>query len=328
MSSKKESSNKEVKKSKKLGALPIALLVVFVLSIFFSKWSNPQIAPDEVITGKNSWITGETLIVANQGGRKLRPENTMKAFKETITQKNAQIIKVDVRATKDNVVVACRPLNINSVSDAGKVFDKKFCEVKNYTYDELSKLNFGYKFSDVTWNKPYHDIEGVIPSDLKIVRLSELLDLIKNVPEMRVMIDIRESGDDSKSTVDAVCEMLKSRNMTSSAVLKADDYSVSKYIEYRYPEISRTANSLETSVFYFSCQIKRDLPEDKKYVAVVFPQRFGVITLSTQKLVNYAHENEIAIVYESVNKAVKFDYLKNIGADAVITDNSNIAISN
>lgn len=311
----------------KLRALPIVLLAVFVLSIFFSWWSNPQIAPDKVVTGNNRWITGKTIIAADQGGGELRPENTMKAYKETIAKRNSQMIKADVRATKDGIVVACRPMNINSVSDAESVFEKKFCEVKNYTYSELSKLNFGYKFTDAVWNKPYKEIEGDIPNDLKIVRLSELLDLIKNVPDMSIMIDIRESGDDSKSTVDSIYEMLKSREMISRAILKADDYTTSKYIEYRYSDISRTANSMETSGFYFKCQFKRDLPEEIRYDAVVFPQSFGVVTLTTQKLVNYAHKNGIAVIYESVNKASKIEYLKNIGADAVITDNPNIAAS-
>lgn len=311
----------------KLSVLPIVLLAVFALSIFFSWWSNPQIAPDEVVTGKNSLITGKTLVAANQGGGELKPENTMKAYKETISKKNSQMIKVDVRATKDGVVVACRPMNINSISDAGNVFEKKFCEVKNYTYSELLKLNFGYKFSDSTWNKPYHDIEGEVPNELKIVKLSELLDLIKNVPDMRIMIDIRESGDESKPTVDSIYEMLKSRDMISRAVLKADNFTTSKYIEYRYSDISRTANLWETSDFYFRCQFKRGLPEEKMYTAVVFPQRLGVITLTTQKLVNYAHENNVAVIYESVNNESKFDYLENIGADAIITDNPNIAVS-
>lgn len=245
----------------------------------------------------------------------------MKAYKEAVTKTDAKMIKADVRATKDGVIVACRPALINGISDAGEKMEDRFAKVENYTYSELSKLNFGYKFNDVTWNKPYHDIEGDVPNDLKIVRFSDLLDYLKDYPDMRIMVNFRESGKEAHPTADAVCNMLKNRNMASRAILKASDISLSKYIEFRYPEIARTSNRVETVKFYFMCQFKRDMSSNPaKYKMVVLPQRFGLVTMTTQKLVNYAHQNNISVQYDSVDKQSKLEYLKNIGADAIITE--------
>lgn len=309
----------------------ISLLAVVVFSLAFSSWSNPQIAPVKTASNNaNPWIvkTGDTIIAADQGGAELKPENTMKAYKQTVTKSSAKMIKTDVRATKDGVVVACRPYVINGISDVKSKTDDRFAKVEEYTYSELCKLNFGYKFRDVSWDKPYYDIEGSVPNDLKIVRLSELLDYLKSYSDMRIMIEFRESGNEAHATADAVCNMLKNRNMASKAILKASDISMSKYIEFRYPEIARTANTFETVKFYFMCQFERDMSnKPAKYKAVVLPQRFGLVTLTTQKLVNYAHSYNIAVQYDSVNNDSKIEYLKSIGADAVITESPALSDS-
>lgn len=311
------------------GLASIVLAAVIALSLIFSMWSNPQIAPLQMNSDSgNPWIMkkGNTMIAADQGGAKNKPENTMKAYKEAVVKNNVSAIKVDVRTTKDGVVVACRPSTLNSVSDVSKKTDDRFAKVNEYTYTELSKLNFGYKFRDGSWNKPYNGLEGSIPNDLKIVRFSEFLDFIKNYPDIRIIVNFCETGKSAHVSADAVCGMLKSRNMSAQALLKANDWSMSKYIEYRYPEFARAANRMETVKLYFMCQFKRDMSSNPaEYSAVILPQRFGLVTLTTQKFVNYAHQNRIAVQYDSVNKQSKVDYLKSIGADAVITEDISLA---
>ncbi|MDD5973532.1 MAG: glycerophosphodiester phosphodiesterase family protein, partial [Spirochaetales bacterium] len=53
--------------------------------------------------------------------------------------------------------------------------------------------------------------------------------------------------------------------------------------------------------------------------------KFG-INLATAKVINYAHSQDMAIQYWTVNEDDEIEYLIKAGADAVITDNVKRAV--
>lgn len=76
---------------------------------------------------------------AHRGASSYAPENTMASFKKAI-QLGANGIELDLRQTKDGKIVVFHD----------KVIDKKsngIGKIKNYTYQELYKLDFGSWFS-------------------------------------------------------------------------------------------------------------------------------------------------------------------------------------
>ena len=58
-------------------------------------------------------------------------------------------------------------------------------------------------------------------------------------------------------------------------------------------------------------------------VLQVPPDRY-IVNLGTSKLVNYAHKNNIAVQYWTINDADKMAFLQDIGADAIITDSPDV----
>ena len=95
-------------------------------------------------------------------------ENTMEAF---INAQNDGFegIEFDVRKTKDGVLVVCHDATIDRVSD-GTGF------IKDKTYEELSKYNFG---SDDVPSKivKFESVLGKFPDMLKLVELKVEVDL-------------------------------------------------------------------------------------------------------------------------------------------------------
>lgn len=91
--------------------------------------------------------------LGHRGYSEKYPENTMIAFKKAI-EGNFDGIETDVHLTKDNKLVLIHDEKINRTSN-GKGY------IKDYTYNELCKYNFNYRFKDV---------------DAKIPLLEELLD--------------------------------------------------------------------------------------------------------------------------------------------------------
>lgn len=73
---------------------------------------------------------------AHRGASAYAPENTMEAFKLAVEMK-ADGIETDVHLTKDGVLVLMHDEKVNRTTD-GKGY------IKDFTYEELSKLNANY----------------------------------------------------------------------------------------------------------------------------------------------------------------------------------------
>ena len=79
-------------------------------------------------------------ICAHRGFSTIAPENSMPAFGAAVAL-GAQEIEFDIWFTKDGVPVSIHDNNLDRVSDGtGNVWD--------YTYEELLKYDFGYKFDE------------------------------------------------------------------------------------------------------------------------------------------------------------------------------------
>ena len=120
------------------------------------------------------------LIVAHRGARSIRAENTMSAFKQAI--KKSDFIELDVAFTKDGVVVV---IHDNTLERTSNVKDfpefKKPYKVKDYTYKQLLKLDFGSWFLE---EDPFGSIKnGVVKLEelqaLKIQRIPTLNKVLK-----------------------------------------------------------------------------------------------------------------------------------------------------
>ncbi len=110
-----------------------------------------------------------TKILAHRGASAYAPENTMAAFKKAI-EMNADGIELDVHLSKDGYIVIIHDERVDRTTD-GKG------EVKDFSLDELKKLDAGSWFSD--------EYKGE-----KIPTLEELLSLIKNT-EIYLNIEIK-----------------------------------------------------------------------------------------------------------------------------------------
>lgn len=110
----------------------------------------------------------KTLIIAHRGASKLRPENTIPAFKLALKQ-NADGIEGDFHLTKDNQIVCLHDSDTNRVANVHKV-------VRESTLAELKKLDLGAWFNQ--------DWLGV-----KIPTLTEVLEILP--PNKKLFMEIK-----------------------------------------------------------------------------------------------------------------------------------------
>ncbi len=115
------------------------------------------------------------LIVAHRGARSIRPENTMSAFKEAM--KNSDFIELDVAFSKDGVPVIIHDNTLERTSNVKEFKEfKKPYRVRDYTYKQLLKLDFGSWFLK---DDPFKTIENgtVTVEELKALKTQRILTL-------------------------------------------------------------------------------------------------------------------------------------------------------
>ena len=118
---------------------------------------------------------GKKLIAAHRGARSIRPENTMSAFKEAI--KSSDFIELDVAFSKDGVPVILHDNTLERTSNVEEFKEfKKPYRLKDYTYKQLLKLDFGSWFMR---DDPFKTIEkGIVKiEELKALKTQRILTL-------------------------------------------------------------------------------------------------------------------------------------------------------
>lgn len=111
-------------------------------------------------------------IIAHRGSSSDRPENTLASYRRAI-EVGATVTEIDVRTTKDGVLVSLHDPDLSRTSNGtGNVGDK--------TLAELKQLDFGSKFDP--------KFKGE-----RIPTVQEIFELCKG--KIDVMLDLKETGD-------------------------------------------------------------------------------------------------------------------------------------
>jgi glycerophosphoryl diester phosphodiesterase len=305
----------------------LALIVLGLYKIVTYQWQDePKEYPST-----NEYITqlGDTMIMAHRAGRRLFPQGTMMAFEGCINSKTFEtdIFEFDVRLTKDEKLIILHDDTLDEVSNAVEYFGKTDNHPEDYTYDELYNLNMGEFFKNADGEMPYNGLRSDdIPDNLRIVTAMRALTYLESKGNYRYSIEIKNSGELGVKAVDALCSTLSVMNLVDKVIVSSFNKDVILYIEENYPELTRSAYNVEVALLFLDSLlgINRDENHYGFDVLQVPPDKY-IVNLGTSKLVNYAHKNNIAVQYWTINDTEKMLFLQSIGADGIITDTPDVA---
>ena len=176
------------------------------------------------------------LIVAHRGARSIRPENTMSAFKEAM--KNSDFIELDVAFSKDGVPVIIHDNTLERTSNVKEFKEfKKPYRVRDYTYKQLLKLDFGSWFLR---DDPFKTIENgtVSIEELKalktqrILTLDQILKVLKkhNFPVNIEIKDLSRTAYD-KTAVKTIIDLIEKHVMVNLVLLSSFNH---KYLRQAF----------------------------------------------------------------------------------------------
>jgi glycerophosphoryl diester phosphodiesterase len=148
----------------------------------------------------------KTLVWAHRGASGYAPENTLEAFQKAVDLK-ADGIELDVQMTKDGQLVILHDETVNRVRDA-----KGW--VKDFTYDEIRKIDVNKKFPEY--------------GKTKIPTLEEVYDLMKDT-QLMINVEIKSGIVFYENIEEKVMELTKKMGLEEHIIYSSfNHYSVMK----------------------------------------------------------------------------------------------------
>ena len=136
------------------------------------------------------------LVSAHRGYWADYPENSLDAFRMAV-EAGADIVEMDVRLTKDNVMVVFHDACLDRMTNA-------YGRLNQYTYEQIKGLYLKNHEGELT---RYH-----------ILRLDDALEVLKG--EAVIALDIKEGGILFDKTFVRVLKLLKETNMLQHSIVK------------------------------------------------------------------------------------------------------------
>ena len=274
----------------------------------------------------NPFITGETAISAHRSGAGEFPEETLAAFRGCVENTDFQVdyFEFDLHMTADDILVLSHDSTLDRVSDAAAVFGAENVLVRDKTLAELKQLNMAAQFVNDAGETPYAALHGGdVPEELRILSLDEVLDYLTAAGDYHYIIEIKDGGEVGLAAADQLYATLKMRGLLDRVIVGSFRDEVADHITANYPDMHRSASPEEVIQFYFSALTgKKDFACSYDVLQLPFgdaESSYG-INLGTTTVINFAHANNLAIQYWTVNSEEDMAYLSSVGADALITD--------
>lgn len=228
-----------------------------------------------------------TLIFAHRGYSAVNPENTMKAFLEA-KKAGADGLELDVQMTKDGELVVIHDEKVDRTTD-GIGF------IKDLTYNEIKKLDAGYKFKK--WYKKHP-----IPSLKEVVEWLTTNKLICNIELKNTLIPYE--GMEEK-----VIDLVRRYGLSDRIIISSfNHYS----LVYSY----KIAPEIEIAPLCSECIYKPWLYAKSIHAKSIHPKYFPAL----DEVIIETMKNGIAVRPYTINKESHMKRLFSIGCSAIITD--------
>jgi glycerophosphoryl diester phosphodiesterase len=225
-------------------------------------------------------------IFAHRGSSAEAPENTISAFKLAIEQ-GADGIELDVQLTSDGQPVCIHDEMLDRTTNGkGLVF--------HYSYDQISKLDAGYKFEQYR-GEP-------VPLLSQVMELLAPTNLLLNI-ELKNNI-LTYEGMERK-----VVELVRTYQMQSRV-------NISSFNHYSLVEVHRLAPEIETAILYDSSLYKPWNYAESIGAKSLHPQFYSI----TEEIIKGAHAAKMQVRPYTVDDVHVAKSFAAMGVDAVFTN--------
>ncbi len=236
------------------------------------------------------------VVIAHRGASAYYPENTMAAF-EGALEMNAEMIELDVMLTKDGVPVAFHDASLEDHTDGSG-------ELKNYTLNELQKLDAG------SWFHPKF-------SEQKIPTLEEVLAFTSGKISLNIEIKTEAVSDEVRGGVEEKSlELVKKYGMEDHVLFSSFDYRAIAHLKELDPD-------MPAAILYEKSQSDKKLPSEllSKYSADAFNCSYR--QLNTKRFKDIRKHNIPVFVY-TVDRPSRMRKLLKMNVTGIFTNKPDV----
>ncbi len=270
---------------------------IIVLCAYFFAMLSPVLYTGN--SSRNKLLIDKISLTGHRGAAGFAPENTLSSIKKAL-EFNTDRIEVDVRQTKDNIVVCMHDETIDRTT-SGKG------PVKELTYNNLRKFDAGIKFSKTFKNE-------------KVPTLEEVIQLING--KSRLVVEIKD-GDELYSGIEnRVVDIINKYNAKDWVLVHSFNDSVLIRINKLDSKIA--LHKLIITDFPFFHLIYDEKLRVTNLDFYTFVDEFSCYyPFTTKRLIKKAHSLGKKINVWTVNDSISINRLINLGVDGIITDYPN-----
>ncbi len=248
-----------------------------------------------------TYLAGAPLLVAHRGGAALAPENTMAAFRRAVDVWGADMLEMDVRATKDGEIVVLHDATLDRTTDARGA-------VRDLMWQEVSEADAGYRFVD---------IEGRHSFRASRVGIPRFEDVLVAFPGTRLNVEAKVA-DAAPGLVDVVL-----RHGAESRVLVAAQYERARRSVRGYGG-PWGASARQLRAFW----VTHRLPGVRRYTpradVLQIPDVWKGRRVTSPDLVAAAHARNLPVHVWVVDDADRMHELLDMKVDGIQTDRPDV----
>lgn len=247
------------------------------------------------------YLAGSPLLIAHRGGAGLAPENTLEAFQSSVRDWGADMVELDVRTSRDGVVMVFHDETVDRTTDGTGPLGEK-------DLTELQELDAGFHFVDPN---------GVSSFRGKGVRIPTFEAVLEALPGVRLNVEAKDFRS-APLLVDLV-----QRAGAEERVLVTAEWEKNRRSVRGYPGPWGASRRQITAFFFLAASGLRPGYTPSCDVLQI-PEEYRGIPILTPSFLREAHRRNLPIHVWTVDDPAVMNRLLDLGVDGIQTDRPDL----
>jgi glycerophosphoryl diester phosphodiesterase len=245
-------------------------------------------------------------VFAHRGGSALGPENTTAAFDRGLAA-GADGLELDVRLSADGIVVVCHDETLDRTTDAsGRVAAR--------TAAELSRVDAGCHFTDANGRQPFRG-QGVGIPTLRLV--------LERYPDIPLILEMKLDTEEMARAL--VAEVVAAGAVDRVCAAGYGSRSLAAVRE-ALPQVASSGSRMEVRLALYRSWAGWP-PSRTHYGGYQVPERAGTLRVVSPRFIRHAHRAGLEVQVWTIDEADDMVRLLRWGADALISNRPDLAVS-
>jgi glycerophosphoryl diester phosphodiesterase len=247
------------------------------------------------------------MVIAHQGGEKLRPSNTMPAFEHAVAL-GVDVLEMDMHATQDGVLVLMHDDTVDRTTDGSGL-------IQEMTLAEIKALDAGYYWTnDDGQTYPYRGQGITVPT---------LAEIFQAFPNMPMNIEIKQQ---SPSIIESFCALIQEYAMAEQVLIPTFHPDTMNEFRAQCPGVATSMTEPEIRTFFGLNLAGLGALFSPPGQAFQVPERSGNLQIITPRFVEGAQKRNVAVHVWTVNDPADMERLIETGVDGIITDRPDLLL--